>query len=169
MKEKTEENISKYLNTKKTNIILLFTSIALVLFMYKCIKWLNTDSNPPQVYYTSITNGNDSIYITYNVGGFLGDVHDVIISQKKMDKKYVHYNEDSVYIIKDALPIFYKYIDSTLFLYLFDTIAKPKYFNSSIDIVIFDISEGNKYLKLKNEYEKSLKKLELRNDKLIMP
>lgn len=169
MKELLNQIRPKYIIIKKSTFFIIITLIVIGFCTYKCFKWLNSDFMGPDVYITSITNEKDSIYIIYNVGGFLGDSHDLIISEKKDERKYIHYNKDSVYVIKDDLPIFYKYYNDTLFLYLNQKIEKPKYFNSGIQIITIDMSEGKHYFELMEIYNKSLKRIECDGKNLIMP
>jgi len=174
MNEQLESHKREYICINKEGLKLLIISIALLFVGYKCIVWLNTDSMSPKIYRTNVTNGKDSIFVTYYVGGFLGDVHELIISNRIImgDKKhYIIYNPDSVFVLIEKLPIFYKFYNDTLLLYVNEDVTQPKHFESNIKVITYDISNSDeyRYYKLESLYEKSLKKIENNGNVLSMP
>ena len=176
MNEQLDELKRKYICINRKVVRILIISIVLIItsiYIHKFINWLNTDSMPPNIYRTNVTNGKDSLFITYYVGGLLGDVHKLIISDKIItgDKfHYLNYNTDSVFVFKEDLPIYYKFYNDTLFLYVNETVTEPKYFESNIKVITYDIDNDKaSYPALREQYEKSLKRIEDERNALSMP
>jgi len=168
MNEQLESHKREYICINKEVLRLLIVSIALLFVGYKCIKWLNSEYSPPIVNKTVITNGTDSLFVTYFRGGFLGDVHRVIISNRMIYDRFYH-NADSAFILVEDLPIFYKFYNDTLFLYVNEKVTPPKYFDSNIKVITEDITSSDRYYKIKSLYESSLKKIENNGNVLYMP
>ena len=166
MNENMEFCKQKYICINKK--LFKYTIMLLIVFLciYKCITWLNSELIPYNINRGYISNGKDSIFITYYVGGLLGDVQELILSNKRLEN--MHYNNDSVYILKDHMPIFYKSYNDTLFLYLNKEVIKPKYFISNIKIKILNVKQKEQFDRLNEIYNKSLKKIENKGESLYI-
>jgi len=165
MNEQLELHKHKYVCIRKSVLLVSIILLFIVFCFYKWNEWSNSDSSDLSVNKTIITNGKDSLFITYWAGCLLGDCHELIISDRILTRDKVHfiiYNPDSVFVLKESLPIYYKFYNDTLHLYVNEDVKIPKYFNSNIKVMISNIEAygTNSYSGLRELYSKSLKKID---------
>jgi len=173
MNEQLESHKRKYICLRKSVLLVLIILLFVIFCFYKWNEWSKTEFMPTDVHRTVITNGKDSLFITYWVGCLLGDCHELIISDRILTRDKIHfiiYNPDSVFIFKESLPIYYKFYNDTLHLYVNEDVKIPKYFNSNIKVITYNIdNDKTSYPELRKQYEKSLKKIEDYENSLSMP